>query len=517
MFGSDIVIVSGLSQSISLAPGSPDEFFVTGSATLSAGTSIQFTGTPVKGKRVVFHYKAIINLGTGTLTIAGLLLNKEQASKESKITCIYDGSAWSVHLSLDASDLPSGATSTETTALTAAGLVRVIDPETEANYQTFTGSATLAGSVSITQGGTPKQGQEMWINYKATLTQGANTVTLFGQLLTADQALTGNILVYSKYNGAAWETTLLKSAIGQGDLWEPGSGTESCQRLNATTGCQATGDYSVADGKNTTASGDYSLAEGFATVASGDYSRASGHTNTASGYGSEASGNGNTASGDYSHVEGQNNSAVGDYSHAEGNSTQALGSVSHSEGSNTIARADSSSAKGVDSVSPYDGSTSWGSGKFSLLGDNQKVIANMKVITTDATPTVLVLPDSTGGVTLPTDSTASVHIHLVGVQVSGAAGTHGDSLTQDIELGVANVAGTSAVIPTAAVTLANYSVVAGNIIYKIPFKSATFTGTAVVTVSANMIVITVTGDVAKTIRWSATVELDWIGWRNFTV
>ena len=67
--------------------------------------------------------------------------------------------------------------------------------------------------------------------------------------------------------------------------------------------------------------GEYSFAEGYNTTASGDTSHAEGYYTTASGYGSHAEGNFTKASGDYSHAEGISTTASGDYSHAEGEST----------------------------------------------------------------------------------------------------------------------------------------------------------------------------------------------------
>jgi len=120
-----------------------------------------------------------------------------------------------------------------------------------------------------------------------------------------------------------------------------------------------------------------------------------------------------------------------------------------------------------------------------------------------------------------------VTIEVVAVRTGGtdATGVIGDSARQTIECTVKDVGGTLSVVPAVAVTLANYSLVASNIMYHIPWadtnfiNGAAFTNgtTVLVSVVANKIHVTVTGEADKTIRWQAHVHFNWIGWRNFAI
>ena len=85
------------------------------------------------------------------------------------------------------------------------------------------------------------------------------------------------------------------------------------------------GNYSVAEGRDTTASGMGSHAEGSGTTASVYGSHAEGTATTASEYCSHAEGNATTASGIFSHAEGSNTTASGNSSHAGGSATVADG------------------------------------------------------------------------------------------------------------------------------------------------------------------------------------------------
>ena len=156
------------------------------------------------------------------------------------------------------------------------------------------------------------------------------------------------------------------------------------------------GNYSTAEGRNTTASGENSHAEGSNTTASGDSSHAEGSSTTASGDYSHAEGKGTTASASYTHSEGVNTSAVGQGSHAEGSNldqntyneivfedprrveiydevtgnfinitvagSQAFGLNSHAEGCSTLAYGKNSHTEGYHSVAQAKESHAEGSG-----------------------------------------------------------------------------------------------------------------------------------------------------------
>ncbi|MCB0534616.1 MAG: tail fiber domain-containing protein [Lewinellaceae bacterium] len=108
----------------------------------------------------------------------------------------------------------------------------------------------------------------------------------------------------------------------------------------------ASGPYSTAMGRETTASEFYSTAFGYSTVASGDNATAMGFNTTASGLLSTAMGNSTTASGQRSTSMGSSTTASGYISTAMGILTTASGFYSTSMGNNTIASGANSTAIG---------------------------------------------------------------------------------------------------------------------------------------------------------------------------
>ena len=163
------------------------------------------------------------------------------------------------------------------------------------------------------------------------------------------------------------------------------------------------GNYSMAEGYNTTASAYVSHAEGSSTVAShrgshaegiqttasGDYAHAEGAQTTASGEGSHAEGNGTTASYKYSHAEGKDTTAGGNYAHAEGSGTSAYqwchaegretsahGNASHAQNSFTIAKRRSQTAIGEYNIADTSGVDGSARGDYVLIIGNGNGIPN---------------------------------------------------------------------------------------------------------------------------------------------
>ena len=124
-----------------------------------------------------------------------------------------------------------------------------------------------------------------------------------------------------------------------------GTGSFSMNRKSDTN----IGQYSTAEGYNTTASGDYSHAEGYYSTAGGAHSHAEGYATTAGGAHSHAEGYNTLANGFASHTEGSGTSAT-DYAHAEGNNTHAQEDYSHTEGNGTITKAQYSHAEGYCTI-----------------------------------------------------------------------------------------------------------------------------------------------------------------------
>ena len=107
-----------------------------------------------------------------------------------------------------------------------------------------------------------------------------NFIYLKGELINSIET-SGNTITLKKINGN--DLSFNVGSGGGSDYWTSGStGFYSIKTIN-DSGLDATGNYSVAEGFNTTASGNSSHAEGFNTISAGSSSHAGGNSSTASG------------------------------------------------------------------------------------------------------------------------------------------------------------------------------------------------------------------------------------------
>lgn len=135
-------------------------------------------------------------------------------------------------------------------------------------------------------------------------------------------------------------------------IWENGTGENSIQTKD--TGCDARGDYSVAEGFGTLAESDLSHAEGWVSRTIIDDTDTDTH-----GHASHAEGSHTIAKGACSHAEGNTTESMGMYSHAEGSGTISGGRSSHAEGDGTLTNNVAEHAEGSynKSHSTKDGDT----------------------------------------------------------------------------------------------------------------------------------------------------------------
>lgn len=135
-------------------------------------------------------------------------------------------------------------------------------------------------------------------------------------------------------------------------------------------GCKNTadGDFSHAEGYQTTAIGADSHSEGHITIAQGTHSHAEGYESESYGASSHAEGISTTAGGEGSHSEGYNTHAGGYASHTEGSTTVAYGEASHAEGYYTIASQLSSHAEG--SLTTASGAFAHAEGFFTIASED---------------------------------------------------------------------------------------------------------------------------------------------------
>lgn len=231
---------------------------------------------------------------------------------------------------------------------------------TKQNKLTFDNVPTSGSSNPVKSSGiyTALQGKQSSLTFDSAPTQGSTNPVTSGGVYTAIQQGGGGTITLDDVPTAGSNNAVKSSGIynalqgKQGTLTFDSAPTQGSTNPVTSGGVydaiQAGGggtitfdDVPTAGSNNAVKSNGiyyhYIGAGRLAGSTAGQYSTAEGYNTTASGQRSHAEGSGTTASDYASHAEGIETVASGDYSHAEGLRTQANGSSSHSEGCNTIA------------------------------------------------------------------------------------------------------------------------------------------------------------------------------------
>lgn len=534
--------VSGSSYTVNLSDLT-EEYYISGTSSLGSNWYFTYTGTPQEAMRCRIFYDATVTLGAFHMYFFGVQMPDELADKDFCVEVIYLNSAFHVTFNVDSQDagiittsnIADDAVTNDKLANITRGYVKVggvSNAPTDLNAKssgyilvgdgTDINSVAVSGDVTLSSAGAVTVANGAITNAKlASLSRGYIKVGNSSNIASDLNAKSSGYLLIgdgTDLNSVAMSGDATINAAGvvtltTAPVWESGTGANSVQTVGSS--CDASGDNSVASGNGSVSSGVSSFACGDTSVASGSQSFAACGSD-ATGIYSSSIGFGNLSSGVASAALNRDTVASGSYSVATGYSSTASGLCSFAAGYNTESVGDYSSVFGTYCSSPYYASKTHGAEKFSIDGDNQRTSVRLQLATTNAVADNMTLNGS-DGIEIPTDCAVNVKISIVAVQVGGAAGTIGDAFTQNIEFGCVNLAGTLSVLAAGAATTANVHTVTSNVIYKLASKTAAFGGTVAISFSGNKFDVVCTGEVNKTIQWSADVTMDWIGFRNFTI
>lgn len=557
-----IEIIDGVNGVMSMSDCS-ENYYIYGSPVLTGNWSVTMSGTPIYGTTAKIYYNASPTIGVNHIIILGQQMPDHLAKKDCIIHAFYDGSAWLLVFNddrqdtgtIDTADIVNKAITNDKLDDVLRGFIKIgdatnrpVDLDARAAGAIIVGdgldvsSKVVSGDVTISGLGVATIPAGTITNAKlAPLSRGYIKIGDAGNsAVDIDIRLAGGILIGNgadaivrTISGDATVSPLGLLTLTIPAMWEPGSvGIESCTRINANTGCDATGNYATACGRNTLASGANSFATGFNSVASGGNSMALGSNVLSSAFATFAAGTRTSATADYASVFGNgclssgissfssgfNTTASGAQSLATGDTTIASGVASEAGNSRNQAKADYSSARGRYGVAIYPASQVLSGGKFSIDGDCQTIWHELKASTSGAVSTPMVDAQLNAGIDIPTDCTAKIRLDAVAVQVGGVAGTVGDSFSQTIELTAKNIGGaTSIVASNRANTVGVWSIAGGVTYYEPDYDMGGITGTITISVVGTAISVDVTGALNKDIQWSCVAQIKWIGYNAFSI
>jgi hypothetical protein len=193
--------------------------FSSGAITLTSSFSIT-PSTNVSGAFFTVRWNANVTLGGFTTTICGITINQDQLNQTGTFECYYDGSAWSVQYFADGTDLPQNAQGYTSVSVLVSGTLTLTAGASTVN-QRLVGPTVLAGNYNVTAGTSGvKAGSEFMITIGGGVTIGSNTFTVFGQSISASDALNGGALVIATFDEAAgvWRSIYVNKEVAINQL-----------------------------------------------------------------------------------------------------------------------------------------------------------------------------------------------------------------------------------------------------------------------------------------------------------
>ena len=404
-----------------------------------------------------------------------------------------------------------------------------IDPATSTMPYVLEGTVTLLGNVSVVGNvSTSLGGDKVWIDYKAVATLGGNTLTILGVAISAADALAGNFGIYGyfdsflgiwvgrkiSYNvalpiGTTNQTVRYNASnVLEADpnVTHDSSGNLVAKRSVSTSvsnimgirsivageGNEA-GTNSIVGGTSNAVTGQHQLVSGAGNTVTGAYNAVAGFNNNVNASGTIVSGADNTVVDSNALVIGTGNNASGVIAVIGNDNTGTSGGFSQIFGIGNILASSAFAGiiKGVYGrlINPY--SSVFSNSSSSKIGLRQQETAIHSGQTTTGASAVL-FPGGGGSFLFGNNQVHTVVVQVSAIQSAGSAGTVGDSHGFILKAAVKCVAGVYSLVGT--------QVVDGNI-----FDAAATAWTATVVANAGGFQIVVTGEVNKTIEWTAGI------------
>jgi hypothetical protein len=176
---------------------------------ITAGIEVSFS----------LRWEAILTLSTFSVVVAGVTFPQDQVNQNGTFSCYYDGTAWSVQYFADGKDQPQAAQGVTNIPVPVGG-TKTLVAGVDTAYQRLVGSpTTLTSNYTVTAAGGVKAGSQFQIEIAGGITIGANTLTVFGISINANQALNGGVIILATFDGiSTWVAASTSRPITTADI-----------------------------------------------------------------------------------------------------------------------------------------------------------------------------------------------------------------------------------------------------------------------------------------------------------
>jgi len=211
--------------------------YTTAPVTLLGNVVINPTVTAGMDASFSLRWEANLTLSTFSVVIAGVTLAQDQVNQNGTFSCYYDGTTWSVQYFADGKDQPQAAQGVTDIPVPVGG-TKTLTAGVDTAYQRLVGSpTTLTSNYTVTAGTTGiKAGSQFQIEIAGGITIGANTLTVFGISINANQALNGGVIILATFVDpiTGWVAASTSRPISTADIDPVAARTVMGNATNAT-------------------------------------------------------------------------------------------------------------------------------------------------------------------------------------------------------------------------------------------------------------------------------------------
>jgi hypothetical protein len=212
-------------------------YYVSGTATLTS--NISFTSNiSEQGGSYIIWWDADITLSTFSVTIEGQLINQDSLNQGGIFTTYYNGTTWIVNYTANGKDLPQEYRGANSVAVPSGGGTLTLIAGIDKQYQRLSSSAvTLTSNYTVNAAATGvKDGTVFILDFVGGITTSGNTVTAFGVVIPAAQALAGGMAIIATFDATVnvWRAITINKPVTLSTLSNQAALTVVANATNAS-------------------------------------------------------------------------------------------------------------------------------------------------------------------------------------------------------------------------------------------------------------------------------------------
>jgi hypothetical protein len=143
---------------------------------------------------------------------------QDQVNQNGTFSCYYDGTTWTIQYFADGKDQPQAAQGVTNIVVLPGGGGFLLTAGVDTAYQRLTGTVTLTSSYTLSANVGVKAGSQFQIEIEGGITLGANTMTVFGVPINANQALNGGVIILATFDGTNWVAASTSRPVSTADI-----------------------------------------------------------------------------------------------------------------------------------------------------------------------------------------------------------------------------------------------------------------------------------------------------------